>query len=102
MKDRLELSIDHAGRQKNRKYDGSQNWHALHALINLMKSLAFLLTALACFFCRQTLAASQPRGSMLELHSCELYAGGCVVSSEATQGGRYMLRAWHFSDGSFQ
>jgi hypothetical protein len=39
---------------------------------------------------------------MLELHSCELYAGGCIVSSEATQGGRYMLRAWHFSDGSFQ
>jgi hypothetical protein len=84
---------------RKRNYDGSQNW--LPRLIGFMKSLAFFLTALSCLLCRQTLAASQPRGSMLELHSCELYAGGCIVSSEATQGGRYMLRAWHFSDGSF-
>src|SRR5438552_12132242 len=67
-----------------------------------MKLLAFAFAALTCFVCRQTLAETQPSGSVLELHSCELYAGGCIVSSEATQGGRYMLRAWHFSDGSFQ
>lgn len=46
-------------------------------------------------------ADDQPRGSLMEVHSCELYAGGCVVSSEATLGGRYMLRAWNFSTGSF-
>jgi hypothetical protein len=43
----------------------------------------------------------QPRANLLELHSCEVYAGGCVVSSEATLGGRYMLRAWNFTGGSF-
>jgi hypothetical protein len=43
----------------------------------------------------------EPRGTLLELHSCELYAGGCVVSSEATLDGRYMLRAWTLSGGSF-
>ena len=47
------------------------------------------------------LAANAPGGTLLELHSCELYAGGCIVSSEATQGGRYMLRAWNFTEGSF-
>lgn len=38
---------------------------------------------------------------MLELHSCELYAGGCIVSSEATLGGRYMLQAWNFTGGNY-
>jgi hypothetical protein len=67
-----------------------------------MKFFAFLLTSLCCLLCRQTLAGGQPRGSVLELHSCEVYAGGCIVSSEATLGGRNMLRAWNFTDGSFQ
>jgi hypothetical protein len=67
-----------------------------------MKLLFFFLTALSSLLCRQTLAAAQPRGSVLELHSCELYAGGCIVSSEATLGGRNMLRAWNFTEGSFQ
>src|SRR5690242_21656551 len=67
-----------------------------------MKSVAFTLLTACCFFCRVGLAEDQPpRGSVLELHSCELYAGGCIVSSEATLDGRYMLRAWNFSDGSF-
>src|SRR5438270_6285286 len=66
-----------------------------------MKLLAFAFAALSCFICRQTLAETQPSGSVLELHSCELYAGGCIVSSEATLGGRYMVRAWNFSGGSF-
>jgi hypothetical protein len=43
----------------------------------------------------------QPRANLLELHSCEVYAGGCIVSSEAPQGGRYMLRAWSFTGGKF-
>lgn len=67
-----------------------------------MKLFSVLLTSLFCVLCRQALAASQPRGSVLELHSCELYAGGCIVSSEATLGGRYMLQAWSFTDGSLR
>lgn len=66
-----------------------------------MKLLAVLLSGLSCFLYRPALAAPPPSGSVLELHSCELYAGGCVVSSEATLGGRYMLRAWNFNHGSF-
>jgi hypothetical protein len=45
--------------------------------------------------------AGEPRGQVAELHSCELYAGGCIVSAEATMGGRYVLRAWHFESGQF-
>ena len=43
-----------------------------------------------------------PRGELLELHSCQLYIGGCIASSEATQDGRYLLRVWNFSGGSHQ
>lgn len=66
-----------------------------------MKSVVGLLTATVAFLAGPALGDEPPRGTFLELHSCELYAGGCVVSSEATQGGRYMLRAWHFTGGSF-
>ncbi len=66
-----------------------------------MKIIALLLVSSACFLSRNSLAAPQPHGSLIELHSCELYAGGCIVSSEATLGGRYMLRAWNFTGGSF-
>jgi hypothetical protein len=66
-----------------------------------MKKLAFLSAIFACLNLYSALANDQPRGSLMEVHSCELYAGGCVVSSEATLGGRYMLRAWNFSGGRF-
>jgi len=66
-----------------------------------MKKLAYALLGLAFLAGRTVLAGDQPRGNLVELHSCELYAGGCVVSSEATLGGRYMLRAWSFVDGGF-
>lgn len=66
-----------------------------------MKKVALLLIGLACFPGRGALAVEPPRGSLLELHSCELFAGGCIVSSEATLDGRYMLRAWNFNGGSF-
>jgi len=66
-----------------------------------MRKLALLLAGISLVPLSHALAASQPRGSLLELHSCELFAGGCVVSSEATLGGRYMLQAWNFTGGSF-
>src|SRR5947208_14334578 len=66
-----------------------------------MKRIAFILLAFGSLSFGRALAADQPRGNLLELHSCELYAGGCVVSSEATLGGRYMLRAWNFTRGAF-
>src|SRR5262245_65511741 len=66
-----------------------------------MKKLAFLAAISSCLSLYTAFATDQPRGSLMEVHSCELYAGGCVVSSEATLGGRYMLRAWNFTGGSF-
>lgn len=45
-------------------------------------------------------AEEAPRGDLLEVHSCQLYIGGCIASAEATQDGRYLLRVWSFSGGS--
>src|SRR5260370_3729853 len=64
-----------------------------------MKSVSCYLVGIAALLENQVLGGTVPRGSLLELHSCELYAGGCVVSSEAAMGGRYMLRAWNFAEG---
>jgi Protein of unknown function (DUF1326) len=64
-----------------------------------MKKLASILAGLLS--AGALLAAEAPRGNLLELHSCALYAGGCVVSSQSTLGGRYMLRAWQFTAGSY-
>jgi hypothetical protein len=41
-----------------------------------------------------------PRGRFVELHSCELFAGSCVVSAEANVTGNYVLRAWQFDHGA--
>src|ERR1043166_4001923 len=65
-----------------------------------MKKLMFAFVGMVFVSARTLAAADQPRGNLVELHSCELFAGGCVVSSEATLGGRYMLRVWSFNSGS--
>jgi hypothetical protein len=57
-------------------------------------TVSFLLGALG------SRAEQTPRGELLELHSCQLYIGGCIASAEATQDGRYLLRVWSFSNGS--
>jgi hypothetical protein len=57
-------------------------------------TVSFLLGALGLR------AEQSPHGELLELHSCQLYIGGCIASAEATQDGRYLLRVWSFSNGS--
>jgi hypothetical protein len=47
-------------------------------------------------------AAAQPAGKLIELHSCEVYTGGCTCSSEEPQGGRQMLQIWDLASGSWQ
>jgi hypothetical protein len=64
-----------------------------------MKKPVLLLMVLGSLGLTQSYASDQPQGTLVELHSCELYAGGCTVSSEATLEGRYLLRAWNFSGG---
>jgi len=66
-----------------------------------MKKIAFLLAGAALCLNQGLLASDAPRGRLLELHSCELYAGGCTVSSESPLLGRQMVRAWNFTSGSF-
>jgi hypothetical protein len=66
-----------------------------------MKPVACLLIALTGTLAVNTARAETPRGTLLEMHSCEVYAGGCVVSSEATLGGRYLLRVWNLRGGAF-
>jgi hypothetical protein len=65
-----------------------------------MKRL-MLLAGIAGFSLSQAIATDAPRGSLLEMHSCEVYAGPCVVNSEAPQEGRSMVRAWDFTGCSF-
>src|SRR5262245_18169919 len=65
-----------------------------------MRKFAILLAGISLPF-TGAFAAGEPRGILMELHSCELFASGCVVSSQATLGGKYMLQAWNFTGGSY-
>ena len=67
-----------------------------------MKNLVILALASSLSLAANVFASDQPRGSIFELHSCELYAGGCVVSSEEPMDGRYMFQAWNFTGGDFK
>ncbi len=74
----------------------------------MRRSASLALGFLSCFITatitlagEKAPAQASPQGDVLELHSCEVYAGGCVVSSEAVQGGRSLLRAWNLTGGEF-
>jgi hypothetical protein len=66
------------------------------------KKLIALLLGLGWLTVQSVTAADQPKGRLIELHSCEVYAGACMVSSEVTLGGRYLLQAWDLTSGSWQ
>jgi hypothetical protein len=67
--------------------------------LKVMKTASLLVIGSALFLGPALLASDQPRGQLLELHSCELYAGGCTVSSESPLLGRQMVTVWQFSGG---
>jgi hypothetical protein len=67
-----------------------------------MKILAADVVVLFFVLSASLRAANVPRGDLLEVHSCQLYVGGCIASSETTQGGQYLLRVWSFTAGSFK
>lgn len=46
-------------------------------------------------------SAAAPRGRALETHTTEIFAGGCIVSSEEDTYGRYVIRAWQFEGGQW-
>ncbi|HYY31145.1 MAG TPA: hypothetical protein VE860_24615 [Chthoniobacterales bacterium] len=55
---------------------------------------SLLVTLQACF-------AAEPAGEFVELHSCDLYTGGCTASSESTLLGRQLLRVWSIEEGTW-
>lgn len=66
-----------------------------------MRTLSLFFAGILGFTVHTALAAEAPHGSLMEIHSCEVYAGPCTVSAEAPQEGRYMARAWDFTGGTF-
>lgn len=55
---------------------------------------ALLVALQACF-------GADPSGEFVELHTCDLYTGGCTASSESTLLGRQLFRAWSISEGTW-
>jgi hypothetical protein len=62
-----------------------------------VRSIVFLFAAI--LFAPIILAA--PSGTFIEMHSCEVYTGGCTASAQATGDGRYMLQMWKIASGDF-
>jgi hypothetical protein len=56
--------------------------------------LSILLAVRAC-------SAAEPSGEFVELHSCDLYTGGCTASSEATLLGRQLFSVWSIERGGW-
>jgi len=46
-------------------------------------------------------SAAEPFGEFIELHSCDLYTGGCTASAESTLLGRQVFRAWSIERGAW-
>jgi hypothetical protein len=68
---------------------------------SLLRLFSCLLpaAALAAWPASPITATPAPRGEVLEVHACEVYTGGCIASSQATLGGRSLLRVWLFAGG---
>jgi hypothetical protein len=61
------------------------------------------ISVLFCSFvvALQTCFGAEPFGEFVELHSCDLYTGGCTASSESTLLGRQLFRVWSISQGTW-
>jgi hypothetical protein len=53
------------------------------------------------FAVSQLCSAAEPFGEFVELHSCDLYTGGCTASAESTLLGRQMFRIWSIERGTW-
>jgi hypothetical protein len=68
----------------------------------LTKKLLSVIAGVACVAVSSAFAEALPSGKLIELHSCEVFAGGCTISSESEQGGKYRLQVWDLDGGSWQ
>ena len=53
------------------------------------------------FVVSQVCSAAGPFGEFVELHSCDLYTGGCTASAESTLLGRQVFRVWSIESGEW-
>jgi hypothetical protein len=53
------------------------------------------------FVSLQASFGGEPAGEFVELHSCDLYTGGCTASSESTLLGRQLFRVWSINQGTW-
>jgi len=53
------------------------------------------------FVVSQLCSGAEPFGEFVELHSCDLYTGGCTASAESTLLGRQVFRAWSIERGEW-
>jgi len=67
-----------------------------------MKKLVTLCISLSWLSANAVIDGEQPQGRLIELHSCEVYAGACMVSSQSELGGRNTLQVWDISGGTWQ
>jgi hypothetical protein len=63
--------------------------------------ISFLTLLLALPLAALRVDGAEPVGEYAELHSCEVYTGGCTASAQATLGGRSVLRVWNIRSGEF-
>lgn len=64
-------------------------------------NLARLFLSLSVLAVPSAHGADAPRGRLIEVHSCEVFAGACMVSSQATLAGRTTLQVWDLAGGSW-
>lgn len=60
-----------------------------------------VLAGMVGMFGGDAMAGGALRGNLMEVHSCEVYVGPCMANSEELYEGRYLLRVWDFTGGSF-
>jgi hypothetical protein len=65
---------------------------------NAVKIAVFLWSL---FMALQACLGADPSGEFVELHSCDLYTGGCTASSQSTLLGRQLLRIWSIKQGTW-
>ena len=66
------------------------------------KKLITLCISLSWLAAHSATGDDQPQGRLIELHSCEVYTGACMVSSQSELGGRTTLQVWDIAGGSWQ
>lgn len=64
-------------------------------------SVKIFAGVISIFLVSQLCSAAEPFGEFVELHSCDLYTGGCTASADSTLLGRQVFRAWSIARGAW-